>query len=249
MGFAPGYSPLQYRWGARKLRKQAKSARSRGSVLKVPSKLHPPIVLDDLNGNGRSQIEELSDAPGIYLVTGEGDKALYIGETVSLKKRLSENFRPPQPLGAWMEHGQTRILSIETYVTHSPSSQMMAWQSCLMRKVRYKVQSSGTACHRMSSSLEEAFLAACNGYSEDRVVCDPEFNRRFVSGCRARGLSEPVAVLNKSLLNLRKAGRLTGRRRSRPTRFRDEHRYRFAAEMAGRYLERGRGKVVRLDMV
>ena len=60
----------------------------------------------------------------------------------------------------------------------------------------------------MSSSLEEAFLAASNGYSEDRVVCDPELNERFVLECRARGINEPVAVLNRSLLNLRKRGRL-----------------------------------------
>lgn len=90
----------------------------------------------------------------------------------------------------------------------------------------------------MSSGLEEAFLAACDSYSEDRVVCDPELNLRFVSECRARGLDEPVAVLNRSLLNLRKAGRLSGLRRSKPTRFKNEDQYRFAAEMAGRYLER-----------
>ena len=132
--FAPGYSPLQYRWGALKLRKQAKSARSRGSVLKVPSKLHSPILLDGLNRHGLSQIEELFDAPGIYLVTGDGDKALYVGETVSLKKRLLKNFTSPEPLRAWMEHGEANALSIETYVTDSPSTQMLAWQSCLMQK-------------------------------------------------------------------------------------------------------------------
>jgi site-specific DNA-methyltransferase (adenine-specific) len=132
--FAPGYCPLEYRWGALKLRKQAKLARSRGSILKVPSKLHSPILLDGLNQNGLSQIEELSDAPGIYLVTGDGGKALYVGETVSLKKRLLKNFDSPQPLRAWMVHGEANVLSIETYVTYSTSSQMLAWQSCLMRK-------------------------------------------------------------------------------------------------------------------
>jgi len=132
--FAPGYRDFQYRWAALKLRKQAKLARSRGLVLEVPSKLHSPILLDGVNGNGLSQIEELSDAPGIYLVTGDGDEALYIGETVSLKKRLLKNFDSPLPRQAWMEFGQTKCFSIETYVTHSTSSQMLAWQSCLLRK-------------------------------------------------------------------------------------------------------------------
>lgn len=131
--FAPGYSPFEYRWGALKLRKQAKLARSRGSVLRVPSNLHSPILLDDSNQDGQGQIEELSDAPGIYLVIGEGDEALYIGETVSLKKRLSGSFRPQKQREAWKEHGQTKVLSIKTYITNSPSSQMLAWQSCLLR--------------------------------------------------------------------------------------------------------------------
>jgi DNA modification methylase len=132
--FAPGFSPLQYRWGALKLRKQAKLARSRGSVLVIPSKLCSPITLNGPNRDDLSRIEKLPDAPGIYLVTGDGDERLYVGETVSLKSRLLENFGSPKPLQAWKDHGETDALSIETYVTDSSPSQMLAWQSCLMRK-------------------------------------------------------------------------------------------------------------------
>jgi site-specific DNA-methyltransferase (adenine-specific) len=90
----------------------------------------------------------------------------------------------------------------------------------------------------MSVLLEEAYLAVCDGYSEDRVVCDPELNSRFISECRRRGLEDAAALLNKALLNLRKAGRLSGRRRSVRTRVRKAEEYRFAAEMAARFLER-----------
>jgi site-specific DNA-methyltransferase (adenine-specific) len=131
--FAPGHRPVEYRWAALKLRKQAKIARSRGSRLNAPFKLHPPILLEGSGGNGPSQIEELADAPGIYLVIGDGDKPLYIGETVSLKKRLSANFHP-QRRRAWLRHGRTSGLSIQTFVTNSQSSQMLAWESCFLKK-------------------------------------------------------------------------------------------------------------------
>ena len=132
--FAPGFSPLQYRWGALTLRKRAKVARSRGSILKVPSRLQTPIMIDGSNPGELSQIEELSDAPGVYLVTGDGNERLYVGETVSLKKCLGDNFGSPGPLRAWVDHSKTSVLSIETYVTNSSSSQMLSWQSCLMCK-------------------------------------------------------------------------------------------------------------------
>lgn len=67
-------------------------------------------------------------------MTGDGDERLYVGETVSLKNRLLENFGSPKPFQAWKDHGETDALSIETYVTDSCPSQMLAWQSCLMRK-------------------------------------------------------------------------------------------------------------------
>ena len=129
--FAPGHRPFEYRWGALKLRKQAKVARCRGAVLTAPSSLDSPILLDDSDRQG--QLDKLADSPGLYLVTGNGEEPLYIGETVSLRNRLSEIFRPQQ-CRHWMNHGRTQSLSIQTYVTDSPAPQMLAWQSCLLRK-------------------------------------------------------------------------------------------------------------------
>ena len=118
---------------ALKLRKQAKVARSRGAVLTPPSRLESAIWLDGSGRERQGELDDLADSPGLYLVTGNGEEPLYIGETVSLKNRLSEIFRPRQ-CRHWMDHGRTQSLSIQTYVTDSPVSQMLAWQSCLMRK-------------------------------------------------------------------------------------------------------------------
>jgi hypothetical protein len=90
----------------------------------------------------------------------------------------------------------------------------------------------------MSRDLGDSFELASDGYSPDRVVADPSLNRRFVMECRKRELNAPIGELNRSLLNLRKSGGLAGRRRSKRTHFQDEDEYRFAAEIAARFLER-----------
>jgi len=89
--------------------------------------------------------------------------------------------------------------------------------------------------------------SASEGYSPDRVVSDPELNHRFVSACRRHGLNDSVADLNRALLNLRKRGGLTGRPRSKRTHFEDEDDYRFAAEIAARFIERRDG--ISLDAI
>jgi hypothetical protein len=90
----------------------------------------------------------------------------------------------------------------------------------------------------MTSTMAEAFDAVSEGYSADRVVADPELNSRFVIECRQRGLQDSAGDLNRALLNLRKTGGLAGRARSKRTHFPEEDDYRFAAEIAARFLER-----------
>ncbi len=99
----------------------------------------------------------------------------------------------------------------------------------------------------MTPVIVEAFDAVSDGYSTDRVVADPQFNQRFVAECRRRDLRESVADLNRTLLNFRKQGGLAGRPRAKRTHFQDEDDYRFAAEIAARFLERRDG--ISLDAV
>jgi GIY-YIG catalytic domain-containing protein len=93
----------------------------------------------------------------------------------------------------------------------------------------------------MTGPLAAAFDAASDGYSADRVVADPELNPCFIAECRRLGLQDSVADLNRALLNLRKKGELAGRPRSKRTHFDDEDDYRFAAEIAVRFVERRDG--------
>lgn len=57
-------------------------------------------------------------------------------------------------------------------------------------------------------ALIEAFAAACDGYSADRVVADPQLNQAFIARCRAIALPGTERDWNHCLFNLRKAGKL-----------------------------------------
>lgn len=80
--FAPGYSSFQYRWGALKLRKEAKSAVIRSSRLNVPDqKFKEYTTFDVLNGKA-----------GLYKVVNPQEKTLYVGESLNLGHVLSRQF-------------------------------------------------------------------------------------------------------------------------------------------------------------
>jgi predicted GIY-YIG superfamily endonuclease len=99
----------------------------------------------------------------------------------------------------------------------------------------------------MKTAIIKVLDAASDGYSSDRVVADPQLNRRFISECRLRGLDDLAEDLNRALLNLRKAGGLTDRPRTKRTHFHNEDEYRFASEIAARFLERRDG--ISLDSI
>ncbi len=88
------------------------------------------------------------------------------------------------------------------------------------------------------TDIEQAYAACYDGYSVDRIIVDPELNRRFIDECRQHGSNEPVAELNRKLFNLRKRGLLSQHKATRRTSFRGEDAYRFAAEIAARFMER-----------
>jgi hypothetical protein len=99
----------------------------------------------------------------------------------------------------------------------------------------------------MKEAVREAFLAVRNGNSPDAAIADPELNQRFLDECRARGLTHTLSALNLCLLNLRKAGELRGLPKSKRVRVPNQEEYRFASEIAVRFLERRDG--ISLDLI
>jgi len=92
----------------------------------------------------------------------------------------------------------------------------------------------------VKSRLIAAFEMTRDGYSADRVVADPVLNTAFVAKCQQLEMTAEPATLNRALINLRKTGHLR-HLKSRRTSFKQEDSYRFAAEMAARFMERRDG--------
>lgn len=126
--FAPGFSPLQYRWAALKLRKQAKTARSRGAVLVPPTRLGKKTQVEQQDWSATSE------GPGVYVVSDERSRNLYVGEALNLRSRLSAQFGDPQVRDSWSRYCQSP--QVQTLATETTPSEMLAWQSCFVEKYR-----------------------------------------------------------------------------------------------------------------
>src|SRR5262245_19727441 len=90
----------------------------------------------------------------------------------------------------------------------------------------------------MRDIVREAFLTVSEDNSADVVLADPQLNSRFLAACRKRGLSTSDLSLNQCLLNLRKMRGLQGIRKSKRAQVGNQEEYRFASEIAARFLER-----------
>jgi site-specific DNA-methyltransferase (adenine-specific) len=84
--------------------------------------------------------------------------------------------------------------------------------------------------------LGQAYLDACDGYSVDRLVADPDLQTRFHDACRAAGLLGDAGIWNRELMRLRKSGKLPKPAvpQSVTLGVREFDSYRFAAEIAWR---------------
>jgi site-specific DNA-methyltransferase (adenine-specific) len=89
----------------------------------------------------------------------------------------------------------------------------------------------------MRETVRKAFFAVRGECSPDVVVADPDLNQRFIGECQNRGLIQSPTVVNQCLLNLRKSGDLAGLKSKRVV-VRNQEDYRFASEIAVRFLER-----------
>ena len=124
--FAPGFTSLQYRWGALRIRKFAKNARSEAEMLKknVPKKIGRKLPLDEI------RTSRVPESAGIYLIS-EKDRTLYISGAFSVRDRLS-NILDRQRRKLWSEHPNE--LSVQYFQTGDNPRELIAWTSCFLKR-------------------------------------------------------------------------------------------------------------------
>lgn len=107
--FAPGYSSLQYRWGALKLRKVSNIAGHRSNRLSQV-RLPASWLCHD-----QQRLSELDDQPGLYMVYEKEGRPLYAGETFDLGKRLKNHFGSGSKGRGWTDLGSDLRISAVPY--------------------------------------------------------------------------------------------------------------------------------------
>lgn len=127
--YAPGHTSLEYRWAAIKLRNAVARARSRASVLESPPTLGKKCSIADL------EFDKIPSEPGIYLLSAEGSDRLYVGETLNLHGRLSLQFSA-EHRQTWKKLSGLKSLRIQIYLTSHDPADVLAWQCCLARKYK-----------------------------------------------------------------------------------------------------------------
>ena len=124
--FAPEYEPLEYRWAALKLRKEAKSARSRAAVLTPPSRFSEMLPIGDLNAR------RLPKGPGLYVLSENRARKLYVGETLDLRNRLTLK---RSQVNAWLTFADSIL--VQTLPMDHQTAGNLAWQSCMVKKFKH----------------------------------------------------------------------------------------------------------------
>lgn len=129
---ASGATPLEYRWAAIKLRKDAKLARTRSALL-TPGRFSPPCPLQKLDGAA------IPETAGVYVVREAGAKrALYVGETFSLRSRLRRqfNFAVASIADFWSQQAPLNRLEVTWFTATARTAELLAYKSLVARQFK-----------------------------------------------------------------------------------------------------------------
>ncbi|MCH2201976.1 MAG: GIY-YIG nuclease family protein [Fuerstiella sp.] len=123
--FAPGFTSLDYRWGALRLRKSVKKARERGKTLNPPRRFWLGAPFDEL------RCEDVPAVRGVYLVY-QKDECLYVSGADNLRNRVKQIIK--KPLGRW--GASHRWLGIKYFSTPENETDLLAWVSAVVSQQR-----------------------------------------------------------------------------------------------------------------
>lgn len=98
--FAPGFSSLQYRWGALTLRKRAKEHKKHAERLTFDGQLRTFSPIAEID------VSKLLQRAGVYLVRDSDRHAIFAGETIDLGRRLH---RKLEVLSEWQKVSRKEI--------------------------------------------------------------------------------------------------------------------------------------------
>ena len=129
---APGFTSLQYRWTALKLRKKRADAQTHAKILKPPPFEEPMSAFT-------IALKRAPELPGVYLVSTP-DETIYVGESFNLKSRFAQQFRSEQK-SDWKGLCSISELKVKLFTTEPRFLDMFAYQSIFVAKFKPRLNS------------------------------------------------------------------------------------------------------------
>jgi DNA modification methylase len=123
--FSPGFTSLDYRWGALRLRKTLKKTRTKAATLNAPRR----FWLGERFAGFRRQ--EIPKSAGVYLIYRDNE-CVYVGSATDLRQRLSEVTAKPSE--RW--DGKRRQLSFRYFITPPDERDLLAWVGAVINHQR-----------------------------------------------------------------------------------------------------------------
>jgi len=174
------------------------------------------------------------------------------GTTLAVAKKLNRRFIGFELSKNYAKRIETRLAGIESGVPLSgdfdaskkaPPTRAGKRRTDIPRSAPYASIRSRTENRDIFRGISEAFFAVRDGFSVDRVIADPYMNEQFIEVCGRLGVPGTPVMLNRTLMNLRKANHFKGLPPARRTVFdvdsKDLDRHKFACEIAIQRFEEG----------
>lgn len=123
----------------------------------------------------------------------------------------------------------------------------------VVTKLAVQMSKLASGPHADMAAIAQAYLETRDGYSTDRVIADPEMNRRFLRRCRELGLAGTDCELNWKLFNARKNRGLSNMPKTRRYTAKGIDDFEFSSEIALVYvkheMKRREDRVITLDKI
>ncbi len=165
--------------------------------------------------------------------------------TVSVAKKLGRNFLAFDISDEYITRGLDRLSKIEPGdnldgapepKVSAPATPKGGSKKGKPSIAHAKSESTSDMPPSWDAEIIEAYRQSAEGFSADRLLADPDLNAAYLDCCRRLGANTLPVLLNKRLLRLRKAGKLSGIKAVKRSTFdwTEADSYLFASEIAWR---------------
>jgi site-specific DNA-methyltransferase (adenine-specific) len=127
--------------------------------------------------------------------------------------------------------------SLHAALEKEATDENVSMNQLVLTKLAVQLSQLANSSHSDMAKIAQAYLEVREGFSTDRVVADPDLNRRFLRRCHELGVDESDFDLNWKLFTARKNRYLTEIPKTKIYTPSKKDEFEFSSEIAVRYIQ------------